>query len=492
MKISIITVCFNSEETIISTLNSVISQTYNNIEHIIVDGGSTDRTLDILKEYKFKNKIIISEPDKGIYDAMNKGINLASGEIITILNSDDIYQSPKTLSEIIIDIENNPDKDIFLGDVVFFNKNNFKKIFRYYSAKNFKTKSLLDGIMPPHPSSFIKKSVYEKYGLYNRELSIAADFEMFLRLLYVNKLEYFYTNKVIVRMRSGGKSGKNLKTYFTSTKEIVEAFRVNKLKTKYLVILARLPLKFRQFFFSSNLKLNPVFELPKTYFSYKENNSFKIVRSINKIPINSNFILSGMNLAFLGFYSKGDVYPYETLYHWPDGIFAKNLHAKIVKIPGRDIVNKITIPDTINKIIILGNCSSKSLNYLKNKYHNKLIEVKNLPYGSIDKISKSINIELDDQTLVYITLPTPKQEQLAFNIARKNKYHKIICIGASIMIASGEEKVVPKIIENFEFIWRLRSDTIRRIKRLFVSFYNFAKGKYLTKKFEKIEVKIID
>merc|ERR1711991_1161974 len=97
--------------------------------------------------------------------------------------------------------------------------------------------------------------------------------------------------------------------------------------------------------------------------SYKENNSFKIVRSINKIPINSNFILSGMNLAFLGFYSKGDVYPYETLYHWPDGIFAKNLHAKIVKIPGRDIVNKITIPDTINKIIILGNCSSKSLNY---------------------------------------------------------------------------------------------------------------------------------
>ena len=191
MKISIITVCFNSEETILSTLNSVISQTYDNIEHIIVDGGSNDRTLDIINDYKFRNKILISEPDKGIYNAMNKGINLASGEVITILNSDDIYQSSKTLSGVVRDIKNNPDKDIFLGDVVFFNKNNFKKIVRYYSAKNFKTKSLLDGIMPPHPSSFIKKKVYEKYGLYNEQLSIAADFEMFLRLFYVYKLNFF-------------------------------------------------------------------------------------------------------------------------------------------------------------------------------------------------------------------------------------------------------------------------------------------------------------
>ena len=157
MKISIITVCYNSEETILSTLNSVISQTYDDIEHILVDGGSIDRTLDILKDYHFKNKIIVSEPDQGIYDAMNKGIKLAKGEIITILNSDDIYQSPSIISEIMEDIKNNIDKDIFLGDVVFFNKNNFNKIFRYYSAKNFKSNSLLEGIMPPHPSSFIKK-----------------------------------------------------------------------------------------------------------------------------------------------------------------------------------------------------------------------------------------------------------------------------------------------------------------------------------------------
>ena len=492
MKISIITVCFNSEETIVSTLNSVLSQTYHNIEHIIIDGGSIDRTLDILEQYKFKNKIIISEPDDGIYDAMNKGIKLAKGDVITILNSDDIYQSSSTISDVMVDINNNPDKDIFLGDVVFFNKNNFNKIFRYYSAKNFQSKLLLDGIMPPHPSSFIKKKIYNNYGLYKKSLSIAADFEMFLRLFIVKKLDFFYTNKVIVRMRSGGKSGKNLKTYFTSTKEIVEAFKINNLKTKYLVILSRLPLKFKQFFFSSNINLNPKFELPVSTFKFQQEREFKILKSIENLPIKSNFILSGMNLAFLGFFSKGDVYTYKTLYHWPDGIFAKNLKSNINKIPGRLIVKNLSIPEEINKIYIIGNCSEHSLNYLKEKYKNKVIEIINLPYGNIEKIAQSINLKLEEHSLVYITLPTPKQEQLAYHLARNNKYHKIICIGASIMIASGEEKVVPKILENFEFLWRLRTDTLRRLKRLYVSFYNFTKGKYFSKKFEDIKVKIID
>lgn len=492
MKISIITVCFNSEETIVSTLNSVLSQTYHDIEHIIIDGGSTDRTTDILHQYNFKNKIIVSEPDEGIYDAMNKGIKLAKGDVITILNSDDIYQSPSTISDVMKDIVDNPEKDIFLGDVVFFNKNNFNKIFRYYSAKNFRSKLLLDGIMPPHPSSFIKKKIYNNFGLYKKSLSIAADFEMFLRLFIVNKLDFFYTNKVIVRMRSGGKSGKNLKTYFTSTKEIVESFKINNLKTKYLVILARLPLKFSQFFFRSTLNLKPKFEMPYPKFEYQQDEEFRILKSIESIPMKSNFILSGMNLAFLGFFSKGDVYAFKTLYHWPDGIFAKNLKSSIEKIPGRLIVNNLLIPDEINKIYVIGNCSERSLNFLKRKYKSKSIKVINLPYGNIDTITKSINLNLEQNSLVYITLPTPKQEQLAYNLARNNKHHKIICIGASIMIASGEEKVVPKILENFEFLWRLRTDTLRRLKRLYVSFYNFAKGKYFSKKFEKIKVKIID
>ena len=168
------------------------------------------------------------------------------------------------------------------------------------------------------------------------------------------------------------------------------------------------------------------------------------MKKIENLPIKSNFILSGMNLAFLGFFSKGDVYTYKTLYHWPDGIFAKNLKSNINKIPGRLIVKNLEIIEEIKKIYILGNCSEQSLFYLKNKYKNKIIEVVNLPYGNIEKIAKSIKLNLEENSLVYITLPTPKQEQLAFHLARNNKNHKIICIGASIMIASGEEKVVLK------------------------------------------------
>ena len=199
-----------------------------------------------------------------------------------------------------------------------------------------------------------------------------------------------------------------------------------------------------------------------------------------------------MNLAFLGFFSKGDVYPFKNLYHWPDGIFAKNLKSNIKKIPGRQIVKELHLTDKINRVLILGNCSDDSLNYLKKKYEDKIIETKNLPYGTIEYIARSLKLKLDSKTLVYITLPTPKQEQLAYYIARQNPNYKIICIGASIMIASGEEKEVPKIFENFEFLWRLRTDTMRRLKRLYISFYNFAKGKYFSKKFEKIKVRIIE
>ena len=136
----------------------------------------------------------------------------------------------------------------------------------------------------------------------------------------------------------------------------------------------------------------------------------------------------------------------------------KNLKSNIKKIPGRQIVKDLYLSDKIKRVLILGNCSDVSLEYLKKRYNNKIIEVKNLPYGRIEFIARSLNLKLDNQTLVYITLPTPKQEQLAYYIARQNTNYKIICIGASIMIASGEEKEVPKIFENFEFLWRLRTE----------------------------------
>ena len=157
MKLSIITVTLNSKNTIISTLNSILSQTYKNIEHIIVDGGSTDGTIEIVKNYTNKNsKIIISE-GAGIYEAMNIGIENSTGEIISILNSDDIYQNESIISEVMEQIKRTTDKDIFLGDVVYFRNTSFYDIYRYYKSKNFERWHLRIGLMPPHPPSFIRK-----------------------------------------------------------------------------------------------------------------------------------------------------------------------------------------------------------------------------------------------------------------------------------------------------------------------------------------------
>ena len=248
MILSIITVTLNSKKTVISTLNSILSQTYDNIEHIIVDGGSTDGTIEILKNYRNKNtKVIISE-GAGIYQSMNIGIKASTGDLISILNSDDIYQNEKTIETVINLVNQNPDYPIYLGDVVYFKNTSFFDIYRYYKAKNFKRWHLKIGLMPPHPPSFIKKSVYEKYGLYNENFKIASDFEIFLRFIYRNNLTFYKLNKVIVRMRMGGISGRNLKSYVISSLEIMKSFEINNLKTNLFNILLRLPPKIIQYF----------------------------------------------------------------------------------------------------------------------------------------------------------------------------------------------------------------------------------------------------
>jgi len=180
MKISIITVCLNSEKTIPYTLSSVLSQNYNNLEHIIIDGGSTDGTKKILNLYPFVKKKIFNIKEKGIYSAINYGIKKSSGDVICVLNSDDIFNSNNTVKTVVKEIKQNKKFDIFLGNVVFFNKS-FHHITRYYPATDFKNSLLKYGMMPPHPACFIKKKIYEKYGLYNKDFKIASDFEIFLR-----------------------------------------------------------------------------------------------------------------------------------------------------------------------------------------------------------------------------------------------------------------------------------------------------------------------
>jgi len=489
MKISIITITLNSELTIRDTLNSVLSQTYNNIEHIIVDGGSTDATLSIIKRYPNKNKRLFIKKKTNIYEAMNYGIKKSTGKFIAILNSDDLYQNNKVIEEVGKKIKKNKHTKIFLGNLLYFKNNDYYKVVRYYTARNFKPWMIKYGIMPPHPASFISRDVYFKHGLYKENFNIASDFDLFLRFLYIKKIKYTLLDKTIVRMRTGGVSGRDINSYITTNREIHESFKLNMMGSNYLRFLFRIPSKIKQLIFFSQNLLNKNFTLSELKFD-KERlfiDNFNIINKVKDIPLQKNFILSGMNLAFLGYYSMGTVFPFKNLYHWPDGIFLKKF-LDINKIPGRQIINQLKITKEIKKLLILGSISSVSKEYLKQKFKLPIRHIE-LPYAPIEKISKK-KIKLDKKTLTLITLPTPKQEEYAYVLAKNNINYKIICIGASIAIASNEEKAVPKIFLKYEFIWRLRTETLRRTKRLLETYFYFNKKRFFSNLFKKTSFRI--
>ena len=201
------------------------------------------------------------------------------------------------------------------------------------------------GLMPPHPASIIKRKIYNLSKMYDESFKIAGDFEFFLRLFYINKIKYKVIDYTIIRMRSGGISGKNLQSYWITTLEIFKSFAINNLASNLFFIIMRIPAKINQLFFYDNQKINNKFKLFKMDFEkeYYLNNCFKILKKSNEVPYNQNFILSGMNLAFLGYFANKEVYPEKTLYHWPDGIWLKR-HIDIEKIPGRDLIKSMRIP----------------------------------------------------------------------------------------------------------------------------------------------------
>jgi len=192
MKISIITVCYNSEKYIQSTIESVLNQTYENIEYIVIDGCSNDGTVTIIKEYesKFNGRMKwISEPDKGIYDAMNKGIKMATGDVVGILNSDDFYIENTVIEQVADTFTQNKETQIVFGDVLFVKPDNLDKTVRYYRSKNFTPKRFRFGFMPAHPTFFTYKTNFDKIGYYKIKYTIAADFELLLRFMLLNKLK---------------------------------------------------------------------------------------------------------------------------------------------------------------------------------------------------------------------------------------------------------------------------------------------------------------
>jgi len=476
MKVSIVTVCLNSSKTISDTINSVNSQTYKNIEHIFVDGGSNDNTLSQLKNNPNKNKKIIIAKKSGIYEAMNIGIKKSTGDIIHILNSDDVFSSNKIVEKVISDIKKNYKYDFFCGHVSFFGKNNFFNVKRFYQANQNLNSGFEYGVIPPHPGSFVKSKIYKKVGLYNNNFKIAGDFDFFLRSVKLKKCKYRIINSEIVRMRTGGRSTTNIFNYLFITREIIKSMKLNNIKVNYFKIYFRFILKLKEIFFLDIKKINSNFKMFNITFNHKfyEKKMFNIYKNPKKINFNKNIVLSAMNLAFLGYYQNKKVFPYKNLFHWPDGIFLKKI-VNVKKIPGRKILNEIKINKKIKHIRVIGNLHEISKKFLEKKYKRKLIH-QPLPFITANKINK-LKIKSKASELIFITLPTPKQEILARNISINNKYFRVICIGGSINMASGIEKIVPDYLDNFEYIWRLQNDPVRRLTRLFQSYFYYLLGK---------------
>lgn len=227
-KVSIITVVLNGVETIEGTIKSVLSQDYKGIEYIIVDGGSTDGTLDILKKYHDRIQKYISEPDDGIYNAMNKGVRLSSGDIVATLNGNDVYANRSIVGEMIDFIENRS-LDAAYGDLVYVDKGDLEKVTRVWRPGEYKKGAFRYGWVIPHPTFFCRKQIFEKYGYLNEKFQVAADFELLLRFIEKHQIKVGYLSKVIVKMQAGGKANV-LRGMIRGNREIIKSFRLNGLR----------------------------------------------------------------------------------------------------------------------------------------------------------------------------------------------------------------------------------------------------------------------
>ena len=242
--VSVITVVFNGEKTINSCLESVRSQDYINIEHIIIDGGSSDGTLKCIEKYMLDIAVLISEEDGGIYHAMNKGIALSSGEIICILNSDDLYKSHDVISKAVSVLVCDDQCDAVLTDVVFVPVDDINsKSSRKIKAHWFKPYRLRFGWMPPHPGMFLRRDVHEKYGEYKLDYKIAADYEFMVRIFLANRVSYKILSMTSVVMREGGVSTKNRLSTKIISNEIVKSCLDNDIYTNMFLVILRIPIK---------------------------------------------------------------------------------------------------------------------------------------------------------------------------------------------------------------------------------------------------------
>jgi len=247
MKISIITVVYNNEKTIEDAILSVLSQSYQDIEYIVIDGNSTDQTISIINRYRDKISKFVSEKDSGIYDAMNKGVLMATGEVIGILNSDDVYADENVIQDVFYHFDKNKNLQSLYGDLVYVSPNDIKKVVRSWTSRQYYESFFEDGNVPPHPALFIKKEVYDCYGVFNLKFRLAADYDLMLRILKKYNISTLYIQRLMVRMRLGGATNKSINNIIKGNKEIIKSWEVNGFKIPLKLMPLRVLRRLMQF-----------------------------------------------------------------------------------------------------------------------------------------------------------------------------------------------------------------------------------------------------
>jgi glycosyltransferase involved in cell wall biosynthesis len=247
MKISIITVVYNNEKTIKDAMQSVLRQTYKNIEYVIIDGKSKDNTVNLINEYKEKLGYFISEKDNGLYDAMNKGIQATTGDVIGILNSDDLYQDLDVIAAVMERFNDDPELDILYGDLVYVKSDDTSKVVRNWKSKRYYNNFFEDANVPPHPSLFVRSKVYKEAGLFDLQYKLAADYELMLRMFKKHNFKSKYLNRLIIKMRLGGATNQSFTNIVNQNKEVLKAWKNNDLQAPFYLMPLRIFKRLIQF-----------------------------------------------------------------------------------------------------------------------------------------------------------------------------------------------------------------------------------------------------
>ena len=247
MKISIITVVYNNEDTISEAIESVLGQTYKNIEYVIIDGGSKDNTVNCINRYKEQLGYFVSEKDYGIYDAMNKGIKACTGDVIGILNSDDLYENFNVIASVMEEFNTDSELDILYGNLVYVKSNDTKKVVRNWKSKSYYQLFFEHANVPPHPSLFVRSKVYNETGLFDLRYKLAADYELMLRMFKKHHFKSKYINKLIIKMRLGGATNQSLSNVVAQNKEILHSWRNNGLHAPFYLMPLRIFKRLTQF-----------------------------------------------------------------------------------------------------------------------------------------------------------------------------------------------------------------------------------------------------